>query len=205
MLDVLDLPEHPAVLVSAPEGDVSVVQALMALRPQAQVTAVEVVSREGRGTEPHSAIQAVALRDVATAVRPGTVDAALFDHALDDIVIEALSRHERLGPRDPAAGEYSAWARAVRAYWRTGDLEEVAAPFFVSLMEGCQPLLRASAKIVHHHRVLGADLVAGQPMDLYTQYIELARQWIRLSPLRLREIVLDSLDPQWWLCLERRG
>lgn len=200
---MLDLPERPEVLVAAPQGEASVVQALMALRPSARATAVDVSPPEGGGKERHSPIQAVALSDLAAVVRPGTVDAALFDHAIDDIVIEALSRHEELGPRDAAAGEYSPWARAVRAYWRAGDLEEVAAPFFVSLMEGCQPLLRRSAKIVHHHRVLGADLVAGQPMDLYTQYIELARGWIRHSPLRLREIALDSLDPQWWLCLER--
>jgi hypothetical protein len=199
---MLDLPERPEVLVAAPQGDASVVQALMALRPSARATAFEVVPREGRGKRRHNAIPAVTLRDLAAVVRTGTVDAALFDHAIDDIVIEALSRHEELEPRDAASGEYSPWARAVRAYWRAGDLEEVAAPFFVSLMESWQPLLRTSAKIVHHHRVLGADLVAGQPMDLYTQYIELARRWIRYSPLRLREIALDSLDPHWWLCLE---
>lgn len=199
VLDILNLPDEPAVLVGAPRGDSAVVQSLLEVRPSARITILGVVLPD---TAQWGSAPVVAPGELSSAVATGSVDAILLDHAMDDIVIDALSRHEGLGPRQSGRGEYSPWARALRAYWRTGDLEEVAAPFFVGLMKDCQSALRRCGKIVIHHRIVGSDLIAGQPMDLYAEYIQLARRWVKAPSLLLREAPLDSFDPQWWLCLE---
>ncbi len=190
-LEPLNLPERPRILLAAPHGDTHVVAPLLELRPLAEVIPLRIARQQ---------------EDRACPVPAGenSIDAALFDHAVDDMVIEALCHHEGMDLPEAAGGEYSPWVRALRVYWRAGDLEEVTAPVFVAVLQSCQRALRSPGKIVFHHRVFGADLGAGQPMDLYTEYIALARKWVRDSSLRLREVALDRLDPQWWLCLERR-
>ncbi|MCJ7752876.1 MAG: hypothetical protein MUQ65_17610, partial [Armatimonadetes bacterium] len=141
-------------------------------------------------------------RDLDLAER--SLDLVVFDHAIDDIVVEAVAHHEGIHT-DPHGerNEYSPRPRAVRAYWRSGDLEAVAAPALVRVVQSCLQALHPSAPMVFHHCVVDTHLVGGHPLDLYTEYLPLARRWITEAGIDLREIALDSFDPAWWMSLER--
>jgi|GEM_PF-2420275 len=201
---LLSLPDEPHVLLAAPGDEREFVDTLLAVYPRARVSAIDVARRSIEGTQrPEGGVSrryAAMSPNFEQQLPPTAFDVAIFDHALDDIVVEAIARNEGLAP-DDAAGEYAPRPRAVRAYWRCGDLETVARPAFLSVLNGCSRALKPQSLLVLHHRVLNADLVDGMPMDLYTEYVELARKWTRGSSLGLREVSLDSLDSHWWLCL----
>jgi hypothetical protein len=203
VLQAVDLPERAVTLVTAPHGEASVAAALTQLRPSAQTTTLCIAPGKRFGKAGVLSHRTVTAEQLPSVLGEASVDASLFDHALDDVVVEALAHQEGFRSYESGEGEYAPWARALRAYWRSGDLEEVAAPFFLGLMAACLRVLRPSAPIILHHRVLDADLLAGQPMDLYTEYVQLARRWVKGSTLGVHEMPLDSLDPQWWLCLQR--
>jgi len=203
LLDLLSLPPEPAVLVAAPDSD-DVMQALADARPRSRVTLLDVTSepRPAPAAPVAHRIPLIPGRDIGLA--EGSLDLAIFDHAIDDIVVEAVAHHDGIHP-DPHGdrGEYSPRPRAVRAYWRSGDLEAVAAPALVRVVQSCLRALRPSARMVFHHRVVDAHLVRGHPLDLYTEYLPLTRRWIAEAGIDLREIALDSFDQAWWMCLER--
>jgi len=203
LLHLLSLPPEPAVLVAAPDSD-DVMQALADARPRARVTLLDVTpeSRPAPAAPVAHRIPLIPGRDLDLA--EGSFDLALLDHAIDDIVVEAVAHHEgiHLDPHGDR-GQYSPRPRALRAYWRSGDLEAVAAPALVRVVQSCLRALRPSGRMVFHHHVAEAHLVAGHPFDLYTEYLPLARRWIADAGIDLREIALDSFDQAWWMCLER--
>ncbi|MCJ7752656.1 MAG: hypothetical protein MUQ65_16460 [Armatimonadetes bacterium] len=203
LLDLLSLPPEPAVLVAAPDSD-DVMQALAAVRPRARVTLLDVTPqpRPAAAAPVVHRIPLIPGRDLDLAER--SLDLAVFDHAIDDIVVEAVAHHEGIHP-DPQGdrGQYSPRPRAVRAYWRSGDLEAVAAPALIRVVQSCLRALRPSGRMVFHHHVAEAHLVAGHPFDLYTEYLPLARRWIAEAGIDIPEIALDSFDQAWWMCLER--
>lgn len=203
LLELLSVPPEPAILVAAPDSD-GLLQAIADLRPSARLSILDLTP------DPRPAPPALAARRIplitADALDLGddTFDLAVFDHAIDDIVVEAIARHEGIPPDSREdQGEYAPRPRAVRAYWRSGDLESVAAPALLEIVRSCSRALRPSARIVFHHRVIDADLLAGHPLDLYAEYLSLARRWIADAHLDLREVSLDSYDPSWWMCLQR--
>jgi hypothetical protein len=203
VLQLLNLPDTPQVLVAAPDREDAVLAALHRARPSAKVVVLDVGG--ARDTRTGAVAQRVRATGPAmgSLIAADSIDLALLDHAIDDVVLEAVARHE--GMKDEGhRGEYAPKARAVRAYWRSGDLERVALPELAELVSACARALRPSGCIVFSHRVMGEDLL-GQPMDLYTDYLALTRRWLLSAGLRLREASLDGLDPHWWMCLERTG
>ena len=203
LLDLLSVPPEPAILVAAPDGD-DLLQAIAELRPGARVSVLD-LTPDPRPTPP--ALDARRIPFIMGSppdLGDDTLDLAVFDHAIDDIVVEAIARHEGIPPSSREdRGEYSPRPRAVRAYWRSGDLESVAAPALLEIVRSCSRALRPSARIVFHHRVVDAHLLAGHPLDLYAEYLSLARRWIADAHLDLREVSLDSYDPSWWMCLQK--
>jgi hypothetical protein len=197
VLKLLSLPPEPSILIGAPDTEDALLGLVWGRYPGAACSALDV-----RGAAPgdwqtaSKRIDSDGLQDLGH-----VFDLVLFDHAIDDIVVEAVSRSEGLGSGGATQGEYAPRPRAVRAYWRAGELESVAAPEFLSRMQACARALRPNGQIILHHRVEEAHLREGQPMDLYTEYVPLARRWLREGKVGLREASLDSLDPQWWLCL----
>jgi hypothetical protein len=200
VLQLLSLPDTPQVLVAAPDDEEAVLAALQRARPSARVVVLSIGGRStpARGLAPRLPATPSAME---SGIAESSIDLALLDHVIDDIVLEAVARREGIGDEDHR-GEYAPKARAVRAYWRSGDLERVAIPELTDLVGACVRALRPSARMVFSHRVVGDDL-SGQPMDLYTDYLALARRWLLSAGLRLREAPLDGLDPHWWMCLER--
>ena len=211
LLDLLGVPPEPAVLAAAPDSD-DLLRALATLRPHARVTLLDIAPglqshQTADGLPGASPVQRVAfLPGTELGLPEDSLDLAVFDHAIDDVVVEAIAQHEGIHSHAQGdRGEYSARPRALRAYWRSGDLETVAVPAFLALVQSCLRAVRPSAHLVFHHRVLDAHLLAGHPLDLYTEYLPLARRWIAEAGLPLREVALDSFAPSWWMCLQRPG
>ncbi|MFB3880361.1 MAG: hypothetical protein ACE149_03810 [Armatimonadota bacterium] len=181
VLGLVRLPDEPRVLLASPDNEAEVLTAVSRLWPRARLTTVSVGERLPADSS--------------------ALDLALFDHALDDIVLEAVARAEGISDGD-RRGEHAPRVRAIRAYWRSGELERVARPALAKLVAACERALRPGALIIFSHRVAGADL-PGQPMDFYTDCLALARRWLSSAGLPLEEIQLDTLDPHWWLSLRK--
>lgn len=204
VLQLLGLPRTPKVLVAAPHSPRGLADVIRSVRPRARIVMVDMAAeRRGVGGRCTVPAERVALEEFGTSLAADSLDLVVFEHAMDDIVLEAVARHEGLGPEEEEPGEYSLRPRALRAYWRSGDLERVAAPFFVDVLAGCRRALASFGRIVLHHRIRDADLATGQPMEVYAEYLHWARRWIADSAVQLREVMVDSLHPQWWLCLKR--
>lgn len=190
IFEIVGLPADPLVLAVAPRGADAIAEALRATAPAARLTELAIAAPK---------------RGLSLTLSQGPFHLALFDHAIDDIVSAAVAAEEgvdvnaegRVG--DPAA------ARALRAYWRAGDLHQIAAPALTALVDLCRAALRPHGRLVFAHQVFDSDLRLGQPLEVYADYIPLARKWIAEAGLPLRELTLDGLDPHWWLCLERTG
>jgi len=199
---LIALPEEPRVLLAAPDEERALVDTLRAVYPRARISAIDIAQGTANPTQSLEGDRYAAMSpDFGGQLPPAAFDVSLIEHALDDIVVEAVANSEGLAP-DDGGGEYAPRSRAVRAYWRCGDLESIARPAFLSILDACSRALRPEALLILHHQVLNADLIGGMPMDLYTEYVELARNWIRESSLPLCEVSLDSLDSHWWLCLK---
>jgi len=198
VLETLSLPPEPSVLVLAPDAERELLQAIQRVRARAAIAVLATASIPGAAARP---FDVAPTGDLGPSLE--TVDLVACDHAIDDIVVEAVARHEGLPPEKPGGGEYAPRPRAVRAYWRSGDLEAVAAPAFVEAVRSFAGALRPSGCIVFHHEVRDAHLTDGHPLDLYAEYLALARRWLAASDLQLTEVTLDTLSPTWWMCLRK--
>lgn len=191
IFEIVGLPPDPLVLAVAPRGTGAIAQALRAAAPAARLTELTIAPRD---------------RGLPLTLPEGPFHLALFDHAIDDIVCAAVAAEEGAGV-DPEGrvADPPAAARCLRAYWRAGELDQIAAPAVTALVDLCRAALRPHGRFVFAHQVFDSDLRLGQPLEVYADYIPLARKWIAEAGLPLRELTLDGLDPHWWLCLERNG
>ncbi|MBN1458112.1 MAG: hypothetical protein JXA57_01155 [Armatimonadetes bacterium] len=197
VLQLLRLPAEPSILIVAPDTEDALLGLVRRHYPEARCSVLELPGLDAStSSSVHTRVELTRLHG-----SEHMFDVALFDHALDDIVMGGVARNEGISRTDTGLGEYAPGPRAIRAYWRSGELEAVAAPELVSTIGACAQALRPGGHLILHHRVENAHLTQGQPMDLYTEYVPLARTWLRHGKLDLTEVSLDSLDPQWWLCL----
>jgi hypothetical protein len=190
IFEIVGLPPDPLVLAVAPRGTGAIAEALRAAAPAARLTELTIAARD---------------RGLPLTLPEGPFHLALFDHAIDDIVCGAVAAEEGLDVNAEGRLGHPAAARALRAYWRAGDLQQIAAPAVTALVDLCRAALSAHGRLVFAHQVFDSDLRLGQPLEVYADYIPLARKWIAEAGLPLRELRLDGLDPHWWLCLERTG
>ena len=209
IFEVLGLSSEPLVLAVAPRGSGAIAEALSRVAPHAHITALHVTPCHPddpvRARDLPLPVEQIAATapDLPTRLSVHAFDLALFDHAIDDIICAAIAAKEGIAPGPGrAARDPQPVMRALRAYWRTGELHEIAASAVTELLEVCRVALRPRGRLILTHQVFDSDLRLGQPLELYADYIPLARKWISEAGLPLRELALDGLDPQWSLCLE---
>jgi len=206
LLRILELPPGASVFELAPGGDDALMRALAQHDQRAQLASLDFSLRTG--SEPHAFGAAslslrVLLSHLRERVKVCSVDLIAFRHAVEDIVQAAVAQEDATDPFSPTQGDRPAPLRALRAYWRSGDLERVVVPQFLEIVKACCVALRPGGQLLFSHQVLDCDLSLGHPLELYADYIPLARRWIATARLPLREIVLNEFDPHWWLCLQR--
>ncbi len=189
----LALPSGSSILDIAPRGDDSVARALAARDPAAAITSLDT----------SAAAAASLLTLIESRLSPQAFDLISFHHTIDDIAAAAIAERERISPGGNPTDAESDLLRALRAYWRSGDFDRVVAPRFTETAAACLHALRPSGRMLFAHQVLDSDLLHGHPLEIYADYIPLARRWLAGAALPIREIALDGLDPQWWLCLQR--
>ncbi len=197
VLGLAALPDSPLIIAAAPDEEDLLMSAIGRACPGASVTLLG-FERQCVGAPPRRVLADGSA--ISDAIAPGAVDLVVLDHVIDDVVLEAVARWEGIegrGHRD----ERSPRARALRAYWRNGDLERAARSELAGLVAACARCLKPSGLMVLSHRVIAADLPC-QPMDLYTDYLALARQWLLADVPGVHESPLDGFDPHWWMCLE---
>ena len=154
LLELLNVPSEPAILVAAPDSE-DLLQAIADLRPNARVSILDLTPHPPPAPAALAAHRIPYINGNPLDLGDRTLDLAVFDHAIDDIVVEAIAHHDGIPPDSHEdSGEYSPRPRAVRAYWRSGDLESVAAPALLHIVRSCARALRPSARIVFHHRVI---------------------------------------------------
>jgi len=195
ILDSFQVPTDGSVVELAPSGDDTLSHALAQRNPRASLAKLSI--------PPSVGVRAALAAQVRDQIAPLSTHLIAIRHAVDDIVDATIARHEGLGLLLPAETRQAAVVRAVRAYWRSGDLERVVAPELVGVVGELCPALRPAGRLVFSHEVVDSDLRLGQPLDLYVEYIPLTRRWLAGADLPLQEIALDGFDPHWWLFLKR--
>jgi hypothetical protein len=206
LLEAIRLPPEAYVLAIGSRAPDPLAAALADDRPDAQYVALSLGGEAMSAPEPIIAGLTVtqraavrSLEDICAHLKSDHFHLIAFLHALDDMVQMAVARHEvGLTP-----DETEAVLRAVRAYWRSGDLERIAVPSLLEVIEACRTSLRPGGHLAFSHEVLDLDLRQGHPLELYAEYVVRARSWISAAGLPLREIEVAGLDPQWWICLQR--
>jgi len=150
---------------------------------------------------PRPAADALAIL-AAVPLQPNSYDLIALTQAIPRIVLDAVAEREGM------AIERGQWQtrlpdlmRALRAYWRSGEVEEIAAPRVAAVVRACAGALRRQGAIVFSHHVDDEDLLLGHPLDLHTEYVPLIRSWVAASNVGLAEKRVEGMDPQWWLCL----
>lgn len=184
---------------------------------------LDVVAREDNSLpralsqrDPTASLAAVNIRSAPEARRPpwsllrerlgsGAFHLIAMRHVIDDIAQAAVAEHEGIGiaRSDPEAQQ--AVMRALRAYWRSGELEHIVVPRLLDIVDACAAALHPQGRLLFTHEVLDLDLRQGHPLELYADYIPLARRWLAEAVLPLHELSLDGFEPHWWLCLQRIG
>ncbi|MCJ7821518.1 MAG: hypothetical protein MUQ26_00290 [Armatimonadetes bacterium] len=195
VLDALRLPSSCWVLDVGAREDDALSRALSHRDPAATVLTLDIGLAAQGGRPPDSL-----LREQLDA---GTFHLIALRHVIDDIVESAIAEHEGVALDRAADDARSDIMRSLRAYSRSGDLEEIALPRLIEVMDACAGALHPNGNLLLTHEVLDSDLRLGHPLELYADYIPLAREWLAELGLPLEEIPLDGVEPHWWLCLRR--
>jgi len=131
-------------------------------------------------------------------------DLIALQHAVNDIIQTIVA--EELGI-DTVHNDWMAilpdMAHGVTWAYQNGTLERIAYAKFIALLQGCYQLLRPGGYMVFNHCVFQVDLDCGYELDLYANYIFLAREWIARSDLDIEVIERHDFDPRWWLIVRK--
>jgi hypothetical protein len=195
VLDALRLPSPCSVLDVVAREDDALARALSHRDPTATVLTLD-IGAAAQGGRPLDSL----LREQLEA---GTFHLIALRHVIDDIVESAVAEHEGMALDRAADDARSDIMRSLRAYSRSGDLEEIALPRLIEVVDACAAALHPNGNLLLTHEVLDSDLRLGHPLELYADYIPLTRQWLAQAGLPLHEVSLDGFEPHWWLCLRR--
>jgi len=203
VLDFMRLPERPRVQEVVFGADLTVPRALAQVRPGAYYTAL--VMRADGGSARAKALAGMAL-DLSPEGGPESFDLIALHHAVDDLIESAVAEAEGIGGFTPDAEQVRhRVVRALRAYHRSGELEDTARPHFLRAVTGLSRTLSHGGRLVMSHHVVESDLTLGHPLDAYTDYLTMARRWLSEAGLPFQEVSADGLPRQWWLCLALGG
>ncbi|MGQ9523422.1 MAG: hypothetical protein ACUVTZ_01150 [Armatimonadota bacterium] len=135
-------------------------------------------------------------------VPPGTADLVAFHHAVNDVVQTIIFSLEGRDTVEPDWGEVLPdMVRLTAQWWADGRLESLVRPEFMKLIAVCTELLRPGGVAAFTHHMYEVDISLGYPMELYSQFIPLARRWMSDGTLPLREVQFEGYDAGWWLFL----
>jgi len=195
VLDALRLPSPSAVLDVVAREDDALARALSHRDPTATVIALDIGAAARGGRPPDSLLR--------EQLEVGTFHLIALRHVIDDIVESAIAEHEGMALDRGDDDARSDIMRSLRAYARSDDLEEIALPRLIEVVDACAAALHPNGNLLLTHEVLDSDLRLGHPLELYADYVPLARRWLAEAGLPLEEISLDGVEPHWWLCLQR--
>jgi hypothetical protein len=195
VLDALRLPSPCSVLDVVAGEDDALPRALSQRDPTATVLTLDIGATAQGGRPPDSLLR--------EQLEAGTFHLIALRHVIDDIVESAVAEHEGVALDRAADDARSDIMRSLRAYSRSGDLEEIALPRLIEVVDACAAALHPNGSLLLTHEVFDSDLLLGHPLELYADYIPLARRWLAEAGLPLHEISLDGFEPHWWLCLRR--
>ncbi len=132
-------------------------------------------------------------------------DVACFHHAINDLLQTAVSE-----PRGMDTRSVDWWANERQMIewlgedWRAGSLHLRARPALMDAVRFAADLVKPGGFLLFDHWAwLGNRDQEWFPWDLFCDMIPLTRRWIQEERLPLVEHPLPSLDPQWWMCLQR--
>lgn len=135
-------------------------------------------------------------------VSPSSFDAAVFQHAVNDIIQSIVADQIGLDT------VHSDWfeilpdmVKEIARRDRLGTLENSVKPAFLEIVEAVCRVMKEGGVLFFTHWEYVFDLDLGYPPDLYRSFIPLARRWIADSGLPLAELNLEGFDPQYRLIL----
>ena len=203
VLDFMRLPERPRLQEVVFGADLTVARALAQVRPGAYYTAL--LMRADGGSARAEALAGMPL-DLSPEGGPESFDLIALPHGVDDLIESAVAEAEGIGGFAPDSEQVRhRVVRALRAYHRSGELEDTARPHFLRALTGLSRTLSPRGRLVLSHHVLASDLTLGHPLEAYADYLTMARRWLSEAALPLQEVSADGLPGQWWLCLALGG
>ena len=203
VLDFMRLPERPRVQEVVFSADLTVPRALAQVRPGAYYTAL--VMRAADDSARAQELAGMPL-ELGPEGGPESFDLIALHHAVGELIESAVAEAEGIGGFTPDPEQVRGQVvRALRAYHRSGELEDAARPRFLRALTGLSRTLSRAGRIVMSHHVLESDLMLGHPLDAYTDYLTMARRWVSEAGLPFQEVSADGLPRQWWLCLALAG
>ncbi|MCY3023466.1 MAG: hypothetical protein NTW87_31185 [Planctomycetota bacterium] len=135
---------------------------------------------------------------------PRSFDVACFHHAVNDILQTAAAEPRGMDTTSvdwfPNERQMIEWlAEDAMA----GRLDKRGRPELMQIVQDTAQLVRPGGYLLLDHwnwcKFIG---VAWFPWELFYNLIPMTRRWVAESGLRLLEVRLEGVDPQWWLILQ---
>ena len=128
-----------------------------------------------------------------------------FHHAVNDAVQTIIFEKEGLDTVDVNWGDVlPEMVRLTAAYWADGRLQTEVRAEFLELLRACCEVLKPGGTMAFTHHMYQSDIDLGYPMDLYSGFIPLTREWVKNSSLPLAEFRLEGYDSDWWLFVRKQ-
>ncbi|MFW5998907.1 MAG: hypothetical protein ACOC4G_01870 [Bacillota bacterium] len=131
-------------------------------------------------------------------------DITAFQHAINDMIQTIAAQKSGI---DTVNNDWfdilPDMVKIVTGYYKNNTLKDNIYNEFMEQIKVCTKLLKKGGCLVFNTHVFQMDLDAGYPLDLYSNFVKIARKWINESSLNLKEVELKGFEKKWWLILEK--
>ena len=131
-------------------------------------------------------------------------DLTAFQHAINDMIQTIIAQEMDL---DTINNDWfdilPEMVQGVTKHYQEGTLREVAYEDFIKQIQVCTNLLKKGGILAFNTHVFQMDLDCGYLLELYSNFVEIARVWISTSDLELQEVNIEGFDKKWWLFLKK--
>ncbi|MDR2569155.1 MAG: hypothetical protein LBD23_02505 [Oscillospiraceae bacterium] len=129
---------------------------------------------------------------------PGSVDAIVFEHSVNDILQAILCERNGIDTTNSDWFEIlPEMIKLISDKYVEQKLEMYVKNIFLSLLKNCISVLKPGGHLIMSHYMYQYDLDLGYNQELWENIIPLVRPW--LNELQSGcEVFIDSFDPQWW-------
>ena len=127
-----------------------------------------------------------------------------FQHAINDIIQGIIA--DKNGVDTTGTDWFEILPRLIEGvvkYSSQDKLEEAAYREFIDIIEVAYSLLKPSGYMIFNNHIFKLDLDYGAPLDLYSSFIQIAKDWITTAGLKLSLVEFPGFDPKWWLFLQK--